>query len=177
MYGERQYFMQKRPSEAKELVATSHFWVDLAKHILEHGPQKPFLSANFIYSCRNHTEMIGVLSFMALPNENPSHKYTPVEGKGVEIEAAGNLVVFMKEVREGNSDLKVDILVAQRFFDPKDRYVYSDEDPGVKFEKDIKEYIVDKVYGCQVIVTNCSITKHEFQVLVEVPEGSIPGMC
>jgi len=56
--------------------------------------------------------MIAVLTFMGLPSENRSHKYTPLEGKGVEIEANGNLIVFTKEVREGKSDLKVDILVA-----------------------------------------------------------------
>lgn len=33
---------------------------------------------------------------------------------------------------------------------------------------------MNKIYGCQVIVTNCTITKYDFQVLVEVPEGSIP---
>ena len=56
--------------------------------------------------------MLGVLAFMALPFESKSHKYTPIEGKGVEIEAASSLIVFMKEIREGKSDLKVDILIA-----------------------------------------------------------------
>jgi hypothetical protein len=38
----------------------------------------------------------------------------------------------------------------------------------------VEEYVVNKVYGCQVIVTNCSVTAFEFQVLVEVPVGAIP---
>lgn len=44
----------------------------------------------------------------------------------------------------------------------------------MKVEKDVDEFIVNRIYGCQVIVTNCSVTKQDFQVLVEVPEGSIP---
>ena len=56
--------------------------------------------------------MIGVLAFMGLPFESPSHKYSPHEGKGVEITAADSCLVFIKEIKEGNSDMKVDILVA-----------------------------------------------------------------
>jgi hypothetical protein len=66
----------------------------------------------------------------------------------VQINPASTALIFTKEIKEGKADLKVDILVAQRFFDPKDRYVYSDEDPSIKIEKDISEYIINKVYGC-----------------------------
>lgn len=118
--------------------------------------------------------MIAVLALMGVPFETPNHVYVPYQGKGVQIEAAESALLFTKEIKEGKAELKVDILVAQRFFDPGNRYEYSEEDPTVKVEKDISEYIVNKIYGCQVIVTNCSITGSDFQVLVEIPEGSIP---
>lgn len=70
--------------------------------------------------------------------------------------------MFTKEIKEGKADIKVDILVAQRFFDPKNRFDYDDEDPTLKIEKDIDEFIVNRIYGCQVIVTNCSVTKQDF---------------
>lgn len=127
-----------------------------------------------MYLATNHTEMIAVLSFMALPFSNKPHSYTKTEGKGVEIKASGNVVTFLKEIKEGTSELKPDILVSQRFYEPNDRYIYRDDDPSEKQEKEVKEFITDRVYGCQVIVTNCSVSKFEFQVLVEVPEGSIP---
>ena len=44
----------------------------------------------------------------------------------------------------------------------------------MKFEKDVDEYVVDKIYGCEVIVTNVSVTRQDFQVLYEIPEGSLP---
>jgi hypothetical protein len=56
--------------------------------------------------------MIGVLTFMGVPFESPSHVYSPYEGKGVEISAKGSLLMFTKEIKEGKADLKVDILVA-----------------------------------------------------------------
>jgi len=54
----------------------------------------------------------------------------------------------MKEIKETESDLKVEILIAQRFFDPNYRYVHSEEEPGTKYEKDITEYIINRKYGC-----------------------------
>jgi hypothetical protein len=56
--------------------------------------------------------MIGVLTFMGVPFESPNHIYNPYQGKGVEITAKGNLLMFTKEIKEGKADLKVDILVA-----------------------------------------------------------------
>ena len=41
--------------------------------------------------------------------------------------------------------MKEEILISQRFFDPKDRYIFEDD---LKKEKEIEEFIVDKVYGC-----------------------------
>mmetsp|Transcript_20411 Transcript_20411/g.17742 ORF Transcript_20411/g.17742 Transcript_20411/m.17742 type:complete len:119 (+) Transcript_20411:2821-3177(+) len=41
-------------------------------------------------------------------------------------------------------------------------------------EKEIDQYVINKIYGYQVIVTNGRAANQEFQVLVEIPEGSIP---
>ena len=72
--------------EGKNRVKINGFWVDLAKHSLEHGVfKKNFLSEKFIYCNNNHTEMIAVIALMGLPFETPNHKYTPFEGKGVSI--------------------------------------------------------------------------------------------
>ena len=89
------------------------FWVDLAKHSISKGVlSDTFLSSKFIFCNKNHTQMIGVLAFMGVPFESPNHIYSPFEGKGVEIAASGNLLMFTKEIKEGKADIKVDILVA-----------------------------------------------------------------
>ena len=49
---------------------------------------------------------------MGVPFESPNHIYSPYEGKGVEISANSNLLMFTKEIKEGRADIKVDILVA-----------------------------------------------------------------
>jgi len=94
--------------------------------------------------------MIAALSFLALPFEAKSHNYEPYEGKGIKITLATNAIIFAKQIKEGQAALREDILISQKFFDPDDRYVFSDENPDDKYEKVITEYVIDKRYGCQV---------------------------
>lgn len=81
------------------------------------------------------------------------------------------MLLFTKEIRETGWNGKAAIMMNQRFFDPQDKFEIIGED---KYEKNVEEFIVNYVYGCQVIVTNCTGGQHEIQVLTEVPDGSIP---
>lgn len=151
------------------------FWVDFANHITDPNKKgKPFLTANFMYATSCHTELIAVISLLDLPFTSPSHTQSGFEQRGLEIEVGTDVVVFTKDISEGKADLRPEILIAQRFFDPKDRFTYSEEDPGVQLEKEVEQYVINKIYGCKVTVTNCSISSQEVQVLVEIPEGALP---
>lgn len=118
--------------------------------------------------------MIAALAVTGLPFEAASHSYENIGKKKLQITAGSNLMAFRKEIKQAEENERKEILVAQRCFDPYDRYTTSEDDPNLKIEKNIDEYVLNKMYGCQVIVTNCSIMGQEFQVLVEVPEGSLP---
>jgi len=168
-YKERQYYKTSSVN-----ISLNLFWVDLFNHLAAHGTSKPFLPESLIYANRNHTEMIGALSFISVPFAASSHKFDAGEGLGLKISAASDMVVFQKEIKEATPSIKPEILISQRFFDPADRYTTSKEDPGVRIEKEVEQFVIDKVYGCKVTVTNCSIANQEFQVLVEIPQGSIP---
>ncbi len=96
---------------------------------------------------------------------------TSLPGRAFEVQPASE---GAEQVKEGQPDMRGDITVAQRFFDPKDRYQSSEDSEDVKVEKAVEEYLVDKVYGCQVIVTNCSIATLEFSIMSEIPDGAIP---
>jgi hypothetical protein len=56
--------------------------------------------------------MLAVLALMGVSFDTPKHIYTPFEGKGVTIEAGDNALLLTKQVREGQADLKSDIMVA-----------------------------------------------------------------
>jgi hypothetical protein len=63
-------------------------------------------------------------------------------------------------------------MINQRFFDPYNRYIY--EEDATAIEKEVSEFIVRKVYSYQTVVTNTSGTQLELQLLLDIPEGSIP---
>lgn len=49
-YAERHYLKTKYLTDNKDLVILNGFWVDLAKHSLEHGVlNQPFISSKFIF--------------------------------------------------------------------------------------------------------------------------------
>lgn len=65
------------------------------------------------------------------------------------------------------------VLVGQNYFDPADRYK---QEKGVQVEKFITtfEFLNQKVYGCQVVVTNLSTAAQTFDVLLQIPYGAVP---
>lgn len=65
------------------------------------------------------------------------------------------------------------LMISQKFFDPKDKYTYNEEDPDLKFEKPVKEFVKGKVYESQVVVTNSTSTPLKVDVIMEIPSGSI----
>ncbi len=75
--------------------------------------------------------MLGALTFIGLPFNPEKHGYDSKEGKKLKISSASNMIVFYKEIIEKGSDIKNEILIAQRFFDPNDRYRYSEVDPNL----------------------------------------------
>ena len=75
------------------------------------------------------------------------HKYESID-RGMELTASSNMIIFHKDIKEGKYNKQNNILIAQRFFDPSDRYKTSEEDPSLKTEKEVEEYLINKVYGC-----------------------------
>lgn len=172
---ERSYF-GSTVTDHSSLIPLNSYWVDLAQYIVEHGTAQGFLSQNIIYATRNHAEMITALAFYDLKSSNASYEMVAVEGRKIEITAgkSTNLIVFIRQIKTCASSLRGEISIAQRFFDPTDSYYYSEEEPDIQMEKEVEEFIVDKIYGCKVIVTNCSISSLEFQLLTDLPNGAIP---
>lgn len=173
-YIERQYFLQKLDS-SQRFVRLTDFYVDYVRHILTNGPDAPFLSQNFIFSNSTLTEVLVSLAILSLPFESAKHQYTMHEGRGRRTVAGSECMIFTKELVQSTSEnLKIDISIIQRFYDPNDRYAYMEDMPNVKIEKKVEEYIKGKIYGSQVIVSNLTAATHEVQIVTEVPQGAIP---
>jgi len=55
------------------------------------------------------------LAILDLPFTAETHNFKTNEGRGVEIKASNNLILFKKEVREALVDIKNDIMVTHRY--------------------------------------------------------------
>ena len=170
-YAETHYFGLKYLTEFSSRVKLSEFWEDYAFHVIANAGKKPeertpFLSSKFTDSVSNLTEIIGALSLLDIDFTSIEHGFKTLEGRSAEIKAASNCIIFKKEVKETEGNLQNNILVAQKYFNYGER--------NQERDKKIEEFLVNEIYGCQVILTNISSKKQEFEVLMEIPEGSLP---
>jgi len=55
------------------------------------------------------------LALLDLPFKAESHQYKTNEGRGLEIKANSNIILFKKEVRETKVEITNDILVIHRY--------------------------------------------------------------
>lgn len=67
---------------------------------------------------------------------------------------------------------KVGVIMSQRFVDEGNRYLV--EEDGTRVEREPDEFIVRKSYISQTIVTNTSGTALELQLLLDIPQGTLP---
>ena len=139
-YVERTYFELKDRGQQRSHIELNAFWVELAQHIANTSSVAGFLTEKFIFALKNTSELVAVLAFMDLPFQGDEYKMNSVENRRTEITAGPtSLLIFQKEICEGKADIRGDIAIIQRFFDPKDRYTFDEDDPTIKVEKSIDE--------------------------------------
>eukprot|EP01022_Parablepharisma_sp_SALTPOND_P023502 TRINITY_DN4_c0_g1_i6.p1 TRINITY_DN4_c0_g1~~TRINITY_DN4_c0_g1_i6.p1 ORF type:complete len:2304 (-),score=338.43 TRINITY_DN4_c0_g1_i6:3914-10825(-) len=167
-YAETHYYGKTSVKNWKNQVTESSFWADYAEYFVEINQgktDKPFLTHQFINTYHTLTEIVGALTLLDLPYYSMDHGFRTMEGRSAELKAASNLVIFKKEIKESKGEIRSNILVAQRYVDWEQR---GDED------QKIEEFLVNHIYVGQVIITNISSHKLEFDVLLQIPQGSLP---
>jgi hypothetical protein len=168
-YIERQYFEGDQIHFASSY---NKFWSDYLVHCVG-IEEKPFLSENFIYAVGSLSEVLMVLALEDLPFEKEAHQTESGNNK-LKLIAGSNCIIFSKEIQEkGDQKLDLDILISQRFYDPFDRFIHS-ADGQTKMLKNVKEFLVGKLYNSRVAITNSSETRHEINLVTEIPQGSVP---
>ena len=118
-YMETHYYHQKSYGESKNLLAVNGFWHDYALYLLNREG-KQFLTANFTRNADNQVSAILTFALLDLPmTEAESHGFKAGSeqegGRSMEITAAGNIILFKKEVKEAPLELSNDILVTHRY--------------------------------------------------------------
>lgn len=141
-YCETHYY---KVTNGNAYVEDNQFWASLASHLVG-GGDLPFVTEDFLSAVNSTTELVAVLALLDLPYLSPNHKFETTSGRGINIHANSNLVLFKKEIKEAEADLDTILLVIHRFFELDNK----------NSEKKIKEFLTNQIYGCEVIITNVS---------------------
>jgi hypothetical protein len=167
-WAENNYYHLLIQQQIADLVPVSGFWRDYA----ERDGKGPFLSRNLAEASRNFTEMVCALAVLDLPFESVKHD-VKFGGGRMTLTPANAIVAFHEEVRPvGPVAAQTPILISQNFYRANDRYR---EENGEKTDKFVTgEFVIETVYGCQVVVTNPTSAKQKLSVLLQVPIGAIP---
>ena len=95
-----------------------------------------FVSSSFTQAVSNFNEVALVLAIIDLPIMEENHGFRASSGRGVEIKAASNTLVFLKEISEVGISINKDLLVVHRYFEKDKR------------DREVEEFLVDEVYAC-----------------------------
>ena len=167
-WAENNYYKLPIEQQNQQLITVNGFWNDYAGH----DPAQPFLSINMAEPTHNFAEMLIALSLLDLPFEAPKHD-TQYDGPKLTLTSAGPVVAYHEEIlpAKGIAD-PAPILVSQNFFRHGDRFRHVNNEQLDKFITD--EFLADVVYGCHIVVTNPTSSPRKLDVLLQIPEGSIP---
>jgi len=147
-------------------IGVNQFWADLCQFFTGRDQKNTseFLTKNLLVRFNSISELIFAVAFLALPFNSATHEYNQNENRSLNITLKNNSVVFTKVISETKSNIDNTLMVAQLTNE------YSKPDQ----EDQIEEYIVNKVYSHKTILTNITSEKIEYELLIQIPQGSIP---
>ncbi len=166
---ENNYYHLPIAQQVGSLVTANAFWKDYAAR----DPQQPFLSAHVAEASRSFTEIMLALAVLDLPFKAAKHD-TRYENAAMTLKPGSPAIAFHKEAREtGAPEGATSVLVSQNFFARDDRYRHEGNERFDKFVT--REFRSQRVYGCQVVLTNPSSARRKVDVLLQIPRGAIPA--
>ena len=167
-WAENNYYHLPLEQLNSDVVKVNRFWRDFANS----DPQQPFLSTHVAEATSSFAEMMLALAVLDLPLRSGEHEIK-IEEKQMSLVAKNAMVAFHEEIRPAEIAAgETPILVSQNFFRHGDRYRYVDNQKVDKYVTD--EFLVQTVYGCQIVVTNPTSSPQKLDVLLQVPRGALP---
>lgn len=152
----------------------SLFWLRRIEDLLD--PQNTSnalrMDGTFVLANTSFTEALFAMAISGLKQGENGPDYK-MSGSQVEIALLQPAVIFYKELKiSNNTPLDLELIISQRFIDPKDPYIYQED--GSKTIKRIKMFIVGKIYNCKISITNTSESSLDIDILHEIPYNSMP---
>ncbi len=166
---ENNYYKLPIQQQVADLITINRFWRDYAAH----APNESFLSPYFPEATRNFSEMMLALAVLDLPLESTEQKADIAENQ-LKLTPTNDMIAFYQQVTPAAFDDRgSNVLVAENFFRDDDRYRQEGSQRFDKFVTD--EFLVHVLYGAQVVLTNPTSTPQAIDLLVQIPQGSLPA--
>ena len=158
----------------KYLISSNHFFADLAQFWLNKDCDKNinYNSQNILIRPNNLTEILFILATIDLPLKSSKNNFKLInENKSLTIENKENIYILTKEVSEAKikQNSKNNLIIGELFYELED---YN----SLKEGKEVLNgtFIKNKKYLQKTIVTNISNKPINCEVLMFLPEGSVP---
>ncbi|MFO0912824.1 MAG: hypothetical protein U0795_07695 [Pirellulales bacterium] len=166
-YAESNFYRVARTTQSPDLVPLDPYWLAFA----DHNPADQFISPRFLEPRQSLNAILLMLATLDLPSKSAEHA-VKLDGDQLALTAASPLVVFYEELRDSEPPASpTGVLVSQHIYQSDDRTEVRDGRPAEKYVTG--ELVVDRVYGCKVVVTNTTSLPRTLHLLLQVPGGSI----
>jgi hypothetical protein len=85
------------------------------------------------------------------------------DARGLKIQTQSNMIIFTQEIKETKEEAKSEIMISQHlsYYNNKDK-------------RQLSQFLQNDIYRHETIVTNISSKNLTFELLVQIPEGTIP---
>ncbi|MCK6511415.1 hypothetical protein L6R29_15770 [Myxococcota bacterium] len=167
-WAENNYYKRVLAEQNAALIGNNRFWHALARH----DGKGPFLSRYIVEASSNASEALLALAVLDLPWKAGTPK-VDYKGRSLLLTAPKAMMIFHKQIRSVDAPKqKSPLLVSQGYFDAARRYQYVG---GQRVERYVtEEFLSQKVYGTQVIITNPTAARLKLEVLLQIPQGAMP---
>ncbi|KAL6589021.1 hypothetical protein U3516DRAFT_675727 [Neocallimastix sp. 'constans'] len=146
------------------------FWKDVFE---SSDPEGRILSKNFINIInKSFSELIFACALMDLPLIGKDNQEVTINPQIYRIKTKSNIIVLYKQLMESEYQKNDSIFCLRSYFDrEKSLLMKNDDESSSKVNP--SDFEPGRVYGCEIIITNVSLSTKFLDILYQIPNGAI----
>ncbi|OMJ83080.1 hypothetical protein SteCoe_16060 [Stentor coeruleus] len=139
---------------------SSSLYGDIGLSLLQ---EIPFFNPYLLDIAGPLIDFISLLSFCPLPFKAEKHQFE-TEGESWHMIAQSPSIVFYKTLSKAEFCPNSKIALSSKYSSKKNNY---------EQEKEVTQFIKQKIYTCKVVITNTSSKYVNLEIMIQIPQGSI----
>lgn len=169
---ETYYYHSKTTASCADRYGANRFSAEYSEYLIENEgktaqDRPPFLTDSFTDISMIYVPFAFALIELPLQSRQSKqqHKFRSDQRRGIQITAGANAILFKKEIKEGQCQIKNDLMITHRYQSLVNHREEDDE---------VEDMIINHPYQCEIIMTNISPKSKEVTLLYSIPNGSLP---